>query len=75
MYDRDQMMAREMVQIAEVNGYESVVVSCGGNHRSGIASYLCDEGWEVTEESTESLLGKILNFVSIKRVRRKWAER
>lgn len=75
MYNRDEVMAREIVQIAEANGYESVVVSCGGNHRPGIASYLRGEGWKVTEESTDSLLGKLLNFVSIKSVRRKWAER
>ena len=75
MYDRDGKMAREVVQIAEANGYESVLISCGGNHRPGIASYLRDEGWDVTEEPTDSLLGKLLNLLSLKRLRRRWAER
>ncbi|NHN58551.1 MULTISPECIES: hypothetical protein [Halorussus] len=75
MYDRDEAMAREVVQIAEANGYESILISCGGNHRPGIASYLRGEGWDVTEEPTDSLLGKLLNLLSIKRLRRRWAER
>jgi hypothetical protein len=75
MYDRDAAMTREIVQITEANGYDSVLISCGGNHRPGIASYLRDEGWEVTEESTDSLLGRVLNFLSIKGIRRKWTER
>lgn len=75
MYDRDETMAREIVQITEANGHESVLISCGGNHRPGIASSLRDEGWDVIEETTDSLLGKLLNFLSIKRLRRKWTER
>jgi len=75
MYDRDEVMAREVAQIAEANGYESVLISCGGNHRPGIASCLRGEGWDVTEEPTDSLLGRLLNLLSVKRLRRRWAER
>jgi len=75
MYDRDVAMAREIVQITEAKEYDSVLISCGGNHRPGIASYLRDEGWEVTEEPTDNLLGNLLNLLSIKRLRRKWTER
>ncbi|GGL64186.1 hypothetical protein [Halocalculus aciditolerans] len=74
MYERDEVMAREIVQIVETNGYESVLISCGGNHRSGISSYLREERWEVKEEATDSLLGKLLHFLSIKRLRQKWSD-
>lgn len=75
MYDRDEVMAKEIIQITEENGYESVLISCGGNHRPGIASYLRNEGWEVTEDETDSPLGTLLNYLSLKRIRRTWAER
>lgn len=73
MYDRDEVMAREVVRITEANRYDSVLISCGENHRPGIASYLRDEGWTVTEETTDSLLGRLLNALSIKRLRRRWS--
>ena len=60
MYDRDEKMAEEILRISEEEGYESVLVTCGGNHRSGIASYLEEEGWETEEETTESTIGKVL---------------
>lgn len=60
MYDRDEYMAEEILRITEQEGYDSVLVSCGGNHRPGIASYFEDEGWETEEETTDSPIGKIL---------------
>jgi hypothetical protein len=63
MYDRDEYMAEEILRITEQEGYDSVLVSCGGNHRQGIASYLEDEGWETEEEATDSPIGKILLWV------------
>jgi pheromone shutdown protein TraB len=63
MGDRDKKMAEEILRISEEEGYESVLVSCGGNHRSGIASYLEDEGWETKEKTTDSPIGKVLLWI------------
>ena len=63
MYDRDEHMAEEIIQITEQRGYDSVLVSCGGNHRKGIASYLEDEGWKTQVESTDSPVGKVLLWI------------
>jgi len=63
MYDRDEKMAEEILRISEEEGYESVLVTCGGNHRPGIASYLEQEGWETEEETTDSPIGKVLLWV------------
>jgi len=60
MYDRDDEMTEEILQIVEKEGYSSILVSCGGNHRPGIASSLRDEGWEVEERTTDSPIGKVL---------------
>lgn len=67
MYDRDEEMAEEIIEIVEEQEYEYILVSCGGNHRPGIASYLRSEGWDVEEELTESYIGKgLLWFDRIK---------
>jgi len=60
MYDRDEEMVDGVLRVAEKEGYESILVSCGGNHRPGIASSLRDEGWEVKERTTDSPIGKVL---------------
>jgi hypothetical protein len=60
MYDRDECMAEEILQTAEEEGYQSVLVTCGGNHRPGIAEYLREEDWEVEEQTTDSPIGKVL---------------
>ncbi|WP_396613982.1 hypothetical protein ACH9L7_19805 (plasmid) [Haloferax sp. S1W] len=59
MYDRDEGMAESILQISDEEGYQTVLVSCGGNHRKGIANYLRDEGWDVEEQTTDSPIGKI----------------
>ena len=63
MYDRDEKMAGEILRITEEEGYETVLVDCGGKHRPGIASYLDEEGWETREETTDSPIGKVLLWI------------
>ena len=63
MYDRDEKMAEEILRISEEENYESVLVTCGGNHRPGIASYLEDDDWETEEKTTDSPIGKILLWI------------
>ncbi|RDZ48666.1 hypothetical protein C5B91_21870, partial [Haloferax sp. Atlit-10N] len=60
MYDRDECMAEEILKTAENEGYQSVLITCGGNHRPGIADYLREEGWQVEERTTDSPIGKVL---------------
>lgn len=60
MYDRDEHMAENIIEISEQNGYEKVLVSCGGEHRAGIASHLEDNGWETEDRVTDSPIGKVL---------------
>jgi len=64
MYDRDEKMAEEILRISDEKGYEAILVSCGGNHRPGIASYLKDDGWETEEETTDSPIGKVLMWIN-----------
>ena len=63
MHDRDEVMAEEIIRITEMEDYDSVLVACGGTHRSGIASYLEEEGWETEEMSTNSPTGEVLLWV------------
>lgn len=63
MYDRDEKMAEEILRNTEKEDYESILVTCGGNHRPGIASHLEKEGWKTEEETTHSPIGKILLWV------------
>lgn len=63
MSDRDDYMAEKIVNLSEKEGYKTVLVSCGGKHRPGIAASLRDEGWEVRERGTRSLLGRILAMI------------
>ncbi|PSP57041.1 hypothetical protein BRC72_11615 [Halobacteriales archaeon QH_7_66_36] len=60
MYDRDEHMAENIIEISEEEGYEKVLVSCGGEHLSGISSYLEENGWETEERTTDSPIGKVL---------------
>lgn len=60
MYDRDEHMTENIIEISEEEGYERVLMSCGGEHRPGIASYLEDQGWETEEPKTDSPIEKIL---------------
>jgi len=60
MYSRDEKMADEIFRISEKEDYDTVFVSVGGDHRRGIAKELEEEGWEVREETSDSLIGKIL---------------
>lgn len=57
---RDETMAKNIHDIAEKEGYETILVSCGGMHRSGIASRLEDVGWETDQIATDSRLGRVL---------------
>lgn len=60
MYKRDEKMAEEVARISDENGYESILLMCGGKHRPGIASYLEDQGWKVEQRTTDSPIGKLL---------------
>jgi len=60
MYDRDEYMAENIIEISEEEGYEKILVSCGGEHLSGISSYLEENGWETEERTTDSPIGKVL---------------
>lgn len=75
MYDRDRVMTREIIRTTERNDYESILVTCGANHRQGIASNLRNEGWNVTEKPTDSLIRGVLIRLLVKRIRRIWVER
>lgn len=63
MADRDQVMAQEIIKTVDTEDFDRIFVSCGGNHRSGIASQLRDEGWDVDEQSTDSWIGKVLLLI------------
>jgi hypothetical protein len=45
--EREQTMARTIVDRSESNGYDRVLISCGDKHVSGITEELQDEGWTV----------------------------
>lgn len=60
MSDRDEYMAETVVEAAEENDYNRVLISCGDKHRSGIASELREQGWTVEEQGIESWFGKVL---------------
>lgn len=57
---RDETMANNIQEIAEQEGYETILVSCGGTHRSGIASRLEAAEWETDQIATDSRLGRVL---------------
>jgi len=56
---RDDIMSESIIGTVESQGYDAVLVSCGGEHREGIAENLREEGWEVEERTTSSSLGKL----------------
>lgn len=60
MYDRDDVMTENIISIAEEEGYETILVNCGGKHLPGIAATLEHEGWDVDERTTDSWIGKVL---------------
>lgn len=63
MSARDEYMAETVARLSEENDYSCVLVSCGEAHRRGIAAYLREEGWEVEDNGTSSLLGRFLGLV------------
>lgn len=63
MDDRDEIMAENIIRIAEDNDYNSILITCGGNHRPGIATHLENQGWDVEQEYTESPIGQLLQSV------------
>lgn len=57
---RDRDMAREINEISEQNGYETVVVSCGEAHLHRLPELLEEKGWETeVNESEHSWAAKI----------------
>lgn len=60
---RDADMAENIIEIAEREGYNSILVTCGGQHCSGISSRLEANGWETRIERTDSYVGKILLWI------------
>jgi pheromone shutdown protein TraB len=60
LYRRDKHMADRIIQVTGRNGYDSVLVCCGGSHRPGIMDYLDSEGWNTDERTTDSYIGKVL---------------
>lgn len=62
MESRDEYMAENVDRLSKTEDYDRVLVSCGDDHRKGIASYLRSRGWEVEENGTKSLLGRALGL-------------
>lgn len=58
--ERDDYMAKRVLELSEKHGYEAVLISCGDHHRKGIKSKLEKEGWDVEGYGSASWLGKIL---------------
>lgn len=60
MDDRDEKMASEIASLTDRNVYETILVTCGDLHKSGISSHLEEKGWDVEERTSDSLVGKFL---------------
>jgi len=56
---RDEYMAENIIEIAEREGYDSIVVSCGDGHCRGISTRLEEKGWETDVRRTENPVGKL----------------
>lgn len=60
---RDEYMAEQILARTEGMDWESILISCGDEHRPGIAASLEAEGWDVSQEPTTHWIGKLLNRI------------
>lgn len=58
--ERDALMVEHVQEIAEEEGYETVLLSVGDAHVDGIADRLRDAGWTVETHVSRTLFGRIL---------------
>lgn len=63
MEARDEYMAEQILARTEETDWESILISCGDEHRPGIAASLEAEGWDVSQEPTTHWIGKLLNRI------------
>lgn len=61
--ERDRLMADTVIETAEREGYDTVLVSVGDAHVEGIADLLQDRGWDVERHASNTLFGWILRPV------------
>jgi len=60
---RDDIMSESVVDIAEREDYEEVLVFCGQSHVEGITEQLLEEGWDVEYQDSTHFLSTLGSWI------------